>query len=335
MSHARTHVVVCLSMLLVSASSGAVEIINAVDRGWYDESGSHTTNNENYGAGDCRGQTCTAGENDFRNFFVFDLSNVPGPVLGATLLLFNPEQGFFSDTGSEEYQVADVITPVGELIGGFGGLDAWEDLGTGEIYGSYLATAADADRIVRIDLNDAALVALSGAEGLFAFGGRITTLNDQADEETLFAFTTNEQVFGTRLLLVTAPDDLGLSIEGLNAYVGFCENVTDPQIGGGPIPRGGNVEVLDCGDLGVTVTDGDQVSAFVRGRMPAGGSAFRGLAIGVEDGALVTCRNSTTGASASGVILDGGWDCVQAGLAFADFDLLTVRVEGTARSPAR
>ncbi|TDJ05874.1 MAG: PEP-CTERM sorting domain-containing protein [Deltaproteobacteria bacterium] len=209
-----------LAALLVCASAqhAAAVTIDATDRGWYGDDGTHNTSILNYLAGDCDGGTCVAGSNtgidEFRNFFVFDLSGVTGPITAATLILHNTDGttqfpnnvGFFSDTGSETYLVSEVSTAIASLLAGTGGMAAFGDLGSGTSYASFTATSAANGTFVEIALNSAAIAALNQASGLFAFGGSITTLNGFPDEETLFAFSDSGLLSDTQLELTVVPE---------------------------------------------------------------------------------------------------------------------------------
>ncbi len=205
-------------LVCVAAQNAAAVTIDATDRGWYGDNGDHRPAILNYLAGDCRGATCQAGLNvgadEFRNFFVFDVSGVTAPIVAATLRLHNTagtapfldRNGFFSDEGSETYLVNEVSTSIASLVAGTGGVAAFGDLGSGTSFGSITATSAINGTFVEIDLNGAAIAALNLASGLFAFGGALTTLNGTADEETFFAFSDAGNLSDTQLELTLVPE---------------------------------------------------------------------------------------------------------------------------------
>ncbi len=215
-----------LAALLVcaTAQNAAAISIDATDRGWYGNDGSHSQPAQptfpdivNYLTGDCRGATCRGGTingiEEFRSFFIFDLSGVTAPIVSATLRLLNPggtpqfpnNVGFFSDTGSETYLVNEVSTAIASLLAGTGGVAVFDDLGSGTPFGSITATSAVNGTFVEINLNSAAIAALNLASDLFAFGGTITTLNGIPDEETLFAFSSNN-LSDTQLEVTVVPE---------------------------------------------------------------------------------------------------------------------------------
>jgi hypothetical protein len=191
---------------LVSAQTA---VIPFTDRGWYPPTGLHDPFILNYIVGDWR---TSFGNNDSRNFFVFDLSTVTQPIATAKLALFVPgpsPPGFFSGDGSENYELHDVSTPIATLLNGTGGVAAHTDLGSGVVYGSRTMTAADMGSVVEISLNAAAISALDAATGLIGFGGSITTLDGLANDEYVFGWTNGwltNQIETTQLRLTLVPE---------------------------------------------------------------------------------------------------------------------------------
>ena len=59
---------------------GNSTLLNASDRGWYDNTGSHSAGNDNYFAGEFGGEI-------FRDFFVFDLPAITTPLFNAQLFV--------------------------------------------------------------------------------------------------------------------------------------------------------------------------------------------------------------------------------------------------------
>ena len=169
-------------------SHAATITLNFVDSGWWENTGFHIPSIQNYIAGESFRPF--AGFRTFRNFFVFDLSGVTDPIVGATLRLFNPAGGFASLDPTETYTLFDVSTPIASLTaGGAGMVSIHTDLGSGTQYGSQIVSAADNGAIVNISLNGNALTALNGASGLFAIGGAVTTLVSPLDLELIFGIT--------------------------------------------------------------------------------------------------------------------------------------------------
>lgn len=143
--------------LTSSAAIAAPITLNQVDRGWYSSSGDHFPSNTNY--------ILTGSGAEYRNFFVFDLSSVSGPITSAELRLDNPS----SSSGSGTYTSWSVEGSISSLIAGTAGTSGHSDLGSGTQYASTFLTGSTGTKV--ISLNGAALAALSGSSGLFAIGG--------------------------------------------------------------------------------------------------------------------------------------------------------------------
>lgn len=155
--------------------------INALDRGWYDDAGSHSPTNGNYIAGLCS----DCGGRIFRNFFVFE---VPAAIVAASAVLSLDTATYDSLNASETYTLFDVSTAVSDLIGGTGGMAAYDDLGTGAMFGSRVYSGVDALQTRAIPLNAAALAAIAAASGgTFAIGGAIESPSTSVSEPVSLA----------------------------------------------------------------------------------------------------------------------------------------------------
>jgi hypothetical protein len=191
-------------LLMSSALTGeahAVSItIDATDRGWYNDIGTHYPTELNYGVGN-------AGLDTVRNWFVFDLSAVTGTITAAELRLFNPTGGFISGDSSEDYDLFDVSTDIADLRAGGSGLTGiYADLGTGDTYGGRIVTTDHNNTDIVISLNSAFLSAANATSGQIAIGGAITTLDGNvATNEVLFAFTDSGILSETQLVLDVTP----------------------------------------------------------------------------------------------------------------------------------
>jgi hypothetical protein len=191
-----------LALLAAGAAAGASITLEAERQGWYRDTGyTDGPGNPNYLAGECDEMCSYTDFAEYRNFFIFDLSAVPGRTTAARLLLWVPENGFVSPTGSEIYELFHVETPLDEL-GQRWGEGIFADLGAGTRYGAYTATEADEHGFIEITLGAAALAELNAAAGLFALGGAITTLDGEMNDELLFG---SSGVLDVRLVLETVP----------------------------------------------------------------------------------------------------------------------------------
>ena len=193
--------------LHATPASAALIQINATDTGAYQSNGNHTASLQNYLTGQSG--------NEYRSFFVFDLSNVAAPITGATLNLYNPNtdphpccQGYRSPQATETFNLYDVNTSLPTVTGGGTGLtNVFDDLGTGSLFGSYVASAADNGKVISIVLNASGIAALNSASGsVIAFGGALGTVSGPGDQ-FLFGFTTTSFAGGdVRRLDLTTTD---------------------------------------------------------------------------------------------------------------------------------
>lgn len=141
--------------------------INSADSGWYTDAGLHNPNNTNYINGLCS----NCGGAIFRDFFVF---NIPVGLTVTSATLFLDTFIYDSLSASETLTLFDVSTNLNSLLGGTGGIAAYNDLGSGVSYGSRVYTLADQNLFRSITLNAAALAAIqASAGGLFALGGAL------------------------------------------------------------------------------------------------------------------------------------------------------------------
>lgn len=170
-----------------SAAPSEQVVLTAVDSGWYASDG-HT--NPAFPGGDQYAAGCCWDGNEVRNFFVFDLSTVTGrTITSATLRVYNELFFTRSADGMETLTLFDVSTPLAALVGRFGGITAFADLGSGITYGSRSFSDLDNKMVVDIPLNASALTALNSATGLLAIGGAVTTLNGDLTVEAIFSFS--------------------------------------------------------------------------------------------------------------------------------------------------
>lgn len=184
-------------------------IVNPVDRGMYANDGYHDTLSIAYGVGN-------GGTFINNNFFVFNLAGLGEEVVAAELQIFNPWS--ISPDPYEAYTIYDVNTDITSLTDGFGGTNAYNDLQSGNAYGSINISAADNGTTISITLSALAIQDINNnAGGLFAVGGTIdSTINySTPQQEEVFGFTgAGSPADGVSLLLTTIPEPsvLGLLI---------------------------------------------------------------------------------------------------------------------------
>ncbi|MFM6270759.1 MAG: hypothetical protein ACKPFA_30310, partial [Dolichospermum sp.] len=117
------------------------------------------------------------------------LPTLTAPIISAQLRVNTYD--YDSPQISETYELRDVTTAVPTLTAGGSGLTAiYADLGDGAIYGSRTYTNADDNQFRTIDLNAAAISALTAKSGqAFALGGLLTTLDTIDNSEYVFGFS--------------------------------------------------------------------------------------------------------------------------------------------------
>jgi hypothetical protein len=144
------------------------------NQGWWSNQDITRTSNDNYIAGTC------CGVGDHRNFFTFDLSELDGTVVAATLVVRR-----FMGKGdrTETLRLFDVLTKAARLNFNRAIVPRiYKDLGRGTRYGTFeLSTADETSRadVFELSLRDAALSDIeSAAGGFFSIGGRLLTADD-------------------------------------------------------------------------------------------------------------------------------------------------------------
>lgn len=187
---------VCLFLLFsvmfsLAGNANALDL-DAIDSGHYSNTGLHVASNPNYIVGEF-----TVDNEIERNFFVFDLSGVTQQIVGATLTIYNPSGGYSSNDPSETWTLYDVTTPIVDLTasggGATGGINVYNDLGSGTMFGSATVTSASNNTLVNVNLNNNAVAALNAARGgSFAIGGALTSLDGNINtEEVVFKFSSS------------------------------------------------------------------------------------------------------------------------------------------------
>ncbi|MEO0423303.1 MAG: VCBS repeat-containing protein [Pseudomonadota bacterium] len=114
---------------------------------------------------------------------------------------------------------------------------------------------------------------------------------------------------------------------GIDSRSITCRNLATGQTATGTLPEVSLDESFDCRALGLEFTQGDQVVVQIDG-VNFVDPELNGEATGLDEGALVECINRTTGASGTVRVLEGAWDCSNAGIPLAVQDRVRVRIRG-------
>jgi hypothetical protein len=168
-------------------------VVDASDSGWYDSTGFHNPNNRNYIAGEAYGI--------YRNFYSFLIPFLNAPIISAQLAIKTFDYG--SGDPLEHYQLHDVATPTATVLAGGSGLTGiFNDLGEGTSFGSRSYTNADDYQIRYIDLNAAAINAISAKIGqTMVLGGQVTSLDSITNNEYTFGFSSSPAPWDVHLVL--------------------------------------------------------------------------------------------------------------------------------------
>lgn len=157
--------------------------LNATDRGWYDNTGFHDTRIKNTFTG-------AVPPTYYNSFFIFDLSTVTGSIVGAQLLL--TEENFYG-TSKQSVVIWDVSASSATLSTSSQSLAIYQDLQSGNQYGSFVGTAQSIGTTLSTILNAKAVVDLNAARGsTFSIGLQDSTLSGQAEEGVRFSEGTEQ-----------------------------------------------------------------------------------------------------------------------------------------------
>jgi len=142
--------------------------VDATERGWWDETGDHTSSNDNTYTG-------FDGIEVLNSYFIFDLSGITGDMTGARLKL--ELQNYYGIDPSETFSVYDVSTDAATLeASGTGQTAIFDDLQTGNVYGTFEVTSGDVGTIIEIPLSASAVSDINtAAGGTFAVGIHMET----------------------------------------------------------------------------------------------------------------------------------------------------------------
>ena len=196
---------------------GTSEVISSADRGWYDESGSHSAGNLNYVVGDFSGPGTIA-----HNYFVFNLPVLSSQFVDAELLINSYTN--VSPTGVETYQLYDVTNSITVLTNNASGAtNIYADLGSGVVYGGRNVYVSESGMIASIPLNGSFVsAAQANSGGSIALGGALTSLNPAPTLEYLFGYSSGSVASDIQLWLgfINAPFSQPSFVIGTPTYLG-------------------------------------------------------------------------------------------------------------------
>lgn len=146
--------------------------------GWWEGGrGFHLESNSNYFVSE-------TDVGNYNNFFIFDLSDVSGSILSASLTL----QTYEVSPNYLTYSLFDITSPLADVRADGYNLSIYNDLMSGVNYGSSTYSPADTYQVRSITLNDAGIGALNAARGgEFGIGGAVASIPEPQTYAMLLA----------------------------------------------------------------------------------------------------------------------------------------------------
>ena len=133
-----------------------------LNQGWWSATQSNTDNNDNHYTG-------LIGSDSLRSFYTFDLSQLVGTVTSATLRIQRGNQD-----GNVNVKLNDVSTAASVVNNNFGvSSSIFNDLGTGNSYGSFQVSNGSFSTYLSFDLNAQALIDINAATTFFTIGAMV------------------------------------------------------------------------------------------------------------------------------------------------------------------
>lgn len=181
---------------------GWADIVTPFDRGRYLATGYHDTSGHSYAIG-------SPGELDYlsNHFMAFDLSGISEQILSAEFRIDSPY--YSSADPFETYKIYDITSDMNSILDGSAGVAGFNDMQTGNLYGSIDVSSADNGTILSIQLNSMAIQEINNhLGGWFALGGTVSTLdfvNPRTEE--IFGFSDpDDPTDGVSLVLTVIPE---------------------------------------------------------------------------------------------------------------------------------
>ena len=179
---------------------GAIITLDVTTRGRYTEAGSNGAAGSavsNYITG------TTTGTNEFRSYFVFDLSSVTMTITDAEL--FADSYTVVTGDTNETLSIKEVTTSIATVTSfNSGQTGIFDDLGDGTTYGSIVFDNDDDTQTFQIALNSDFITAANNTSGSIALGGSITTLS-VSSEQIAFKFSGAGEASDVQLKLTVVP----------------------------------------------------------------------------------------------------------------------------------
>lgn len=157
----------------------------------------------------------------WRGFLIFNLSNLTTPVAAAE---FRTIQGVAFTPDTETVNIFDVTASPAELQSTTSNVSVYDDLGTGQMYGSLVgfADGADFSSIYSTQLGPAAVAAINAnLGGYFAVGLALDSIDTATNqEEIVFQSTSSSPIL--RVTLIPEPELLSIILGGSFGLLLIC-----------------------------------------------------------------------------------------------------------------
>ncbi len=202
---------------------------NAIERGWFAETGAHSSDLRNTSTG-------IAGDlGVLRTFLVFDLAALCDSISQATLHL--ELEAYLSADVEETFVVSGVVAPARSMTmtyrpGAAGGQAIFEALGAGVEYGRATVTAGDVGRVIEISLNEQAIADMKeAAGGLFTMSIQLEYMANRPSDNDLLKMIRFSAASEDRKhqLVVEVMSESG-GVAGDSGVFGLQYDVSDEQI---------------------------------------------------------------------------------------------------------
>jgi len=161
--------------------------LDAIHRGWWNSTGTHTSSNNNTGTGFSSTGT------EYNSYFIFDLGSLSGTVLALQIKL--ELEAWISSKSDHTLTIWDVSTDTGTLeASGSGQPQIFDDLGSGSQYGSFHALQSQVGQVLTTALGgDAAAHATTALGGEFAIGVHCATAENLGSTDAVRFSAASEQ----------------------------------------------------------------------------------------------------------------------------------------------
>lgn len=133
-----------------------------LNQGWWSATESNTDGNDNHYTGDIQ-------SGFLRSFYTFDLSQLVGTVTSATLRIQRGEQS--RNVNLKLYDVSTAASVVNNNVGASSSI--FDDLGTGNSYGSFQTSNGNSSDYLSFVLNARALTDINATTGFFTIGATV------------------------------------------------------------------------------------------------------------------------------------------------------------------